>query len=155
MRKWGRKSSKVYSEVHPVLQHYLDRVLQEVADISLICGHRGQAEQDEAYEDGFSKVRWPNGAHNQLPSLAVDLQPYPKPRHTHKMYQALGYIGGRLVQMAAEDGIIIRWGGDWDRDGDILDQTFDDLFHFEIVDVKSAEKIYSGNILTGGVRNGS
>ena len=25
----------------------------------------------------------------------------------------------------------VRWGGDWDGDGDYTDQTFDDLVHFE------------------------
>lgn len=28
----------------------------------------------------------------------------------------------------------IRWGGDWDRDHDVKDQTFNDLVHFEVVD---------------------
>jgi hypothetical protein len=56
---------------------------------------------------------------------------------------ALGHIGGRLIEMARTDGIIIRWGGDWDRDGDVLDQDFDDLFHFEIVELPNAEEIFA------------
>jgi peptidoglycan L-alanyl-D-glutamate endopeptidase CwlK len=71
MRKWGKESKKVYGELHPILQYYMNRVLQEVADISLICGHRGQREQNIAFEEGNSKVRWPHGKHNQLPSVAV------------------------------------------------------------------------------------
>jgi peptidoglycan L-alanyl-D-glutamate endopeptidase CwlK len=31
-------------------------------------------------------------------------------------------------------GIKIRWGGDWDSDGDINDNRFDDLVHVEIKD---------------------
>ena len=143
MRKWGKESKKVYGELHPILQHYMNRVLQEVADISLICGHRGQREQNIAFEEGNSKVRWPHGKHNQLPSVAVDLQPYPMPEQHTKLVMALGHIGGRLIEMARTDGIIIRWGGDWDRDGDVLDQDFDDLFHFEIVELPNAEEIFA------------
>ena len=31
-------------------------------------------------------------------------------------------------------GVNIRWGGDWDSDGDINDNKFDDLVHVEIKD---------------------
>ena len=31
-------------------------------------------------------------------------------------------------------GIDLRWGGDWDRDTEVRDNTFDDLVHFEIVE---------------------
>ncbi len=27
----------------------------------------------------------------------------------------------------------VRWGGDWDRDGDFNDETFKDLWHFELI----------------------
>jgi peptidoglycan L-alanyl-D-glutamate endopeptidase CwlK len=33
--------------------------------------------------------------------------------------------------VASEEGVNVRWGGDWDGDRDIDDQTFDDLPHFE------------------------
>ncbi len=37
------------------------------------------------------------------------------------------------MQQAAKDlKIEIRWGGDWDRDGDTTDQTFNDLVHWEL-----------------------
>lgn len=149
MRSWGKRSLKVYKELHPILQYYCNRVLQEVADISLVCGHRTQKEQNEAFENGFSKVRWPDGKHNQLPSVAVDLQPYPYPEDAMKLRQALGYIAGRMIEMAATDGIEIRWGGDWDQDGEVLDQTFDDLFHLELLNVEKAESIFA-DMFDGG-----
>jgi hypothetical protein len=145
----------VYNELHPILQHYLDRALQEVANISLICGHRGQKEQNEKFENKKSKVRWPHGKHNSLPSVAVDLQPYPMPTNDLKLFMALGHIAGRIIQMAATDGITIRWGGDWDRDGDVLDQDFDDLFHLEIRELPNAEKVFASFDITGGVRSTS
>lgn len=42
------------------------------------------------------------------------------------------YFGGFVQGVAAERDIDIRWGGDWDSDRQINDQTFDDLPHFEI-----------------------
>jgi peptidoglycan L-alanyl-D-glutamate endopeptidase CwlK len=139
VREWGDRSKRVITEIDPRWHRVLDRVLQEVADISLLCGHRGQKEQNEAFENGFSKVRWPDGKHNKWPSLAVDLQPYPMPELEIKQVMALAYIAGRIIQIGLEEGLIIRWGGDWDRDGDLLDQNFDDLFHFEIVGELNSE----------------
>ena len=44
-------------------------------DCAVICGHRGEAAQNEAFAKGTSKLRWPDSLHNQLPSLAVDVVP--------------------------------------------------------------------------------
>jgi len=144
MRKWGKRSQQVRSELDPRFHRVLDRTLHEVADISLVCGFRNQKEQNEAFENGFSKVRWPDGKHNKQPSTAVDLQPHPMPADD-KLVMALSYIAGHIVQIGREEGIIIRWGGDWDRDGDLLDQNFDDLFHFEVVGELSETNSTSSN----------
>lgn len=116
------------------MQHYMDRVLHEVADISLTEGYRGQKEQNEYYygTPQRSKLPWPKGKHNKLPSPAVDFRPYPMPDRNEKLWASLAYIAGRVKQMAIEDGYDIRWGGDWDGDGDLTDQDFDDLFHLEL-----------------------
>ena len=146
-RGWGLKSRLVYKTLDSRLQHYLDRSLQEVADISLVCGHRTQKEQNIAYYSTpqRSKLAWPDGKHNKLPSLAVDFQPYPMPSRPEKLWASLAYTAGRIIQMAAEDGIIIRWGGDWDADGDLTDQTFDDLFHLEIIDADAISGVGTGS----------
>ncbi len=41
------------------------------------------------------------------------------------------YFGGFVLGTAAQMGINIRWGGDWDGDRQVHDQSFDDLPHFE------------------------
>ena len=134
MRYWGKRSMEVYHTLHPTLQHYVNRVRDEVADISLICGYRDEEAQNKAFDGGFSKVRWPHGNHNKLPSTAVDIQPVIASKAKIKLSTNLSYIAGRFVEMAKADGVTIRWGGDWDQDGDLTDQTFDDLFHFELVE---------------------
>ncbi len=132
-RSWGRQSLKVYNTLDPTLQRIMDRVLREVADISLFSGYRGLEEQNALHEKGLSTLRYPDSKHNSKPSLAVDYQPYPRPMRETKLWGSLGYISGRAMAIALEEGACMRWGGDWDGDGDTTDQKFDDLFHLELV----------------------
>lgn len=101
----------------------------ELYDCTILVGHRGKAEQNEAFRTGKSKLEWPNSKHNDLPSLAVDVAPYPIDWYDKlRFYHFAGFVLG----VAAEQGTRIRWGGDWDGDHDLTDQTFMDLVHFEI-----------------------
>jgi hypothetical protein len=60
-----------------------------VTDISVLCGFRDQKEQDEAFKNGASKKRWPDSMHNVLPSMAVDVVPYPVDWGDMKRFVAL------------------------------------------------------------------
>lgn len=135
MRRWSDKSRLIYDQLHPNLQVLVRRLRDEVADISLVYphgGHRDAETQNELNRAGKSKVRWPYSKHNRYPSHAVDIAPYPYPHYEPKLWGALGYLAGRAYDIAAEEGFKIRWGGDWDEDGDLTDQSFDDLFHIEL-----------------------
>lgn len=46
-------------------------------DILVVCGHRTKEEQNDAFKRGNSKLKWPKSGHNNWPSKAVDLAPYP------------------------------------------------------------------------------
>lgn len=124
----------------------LQRVLLEVVktyDCSITQGHRGEDAQGLAVKMGRSKVAWPNGKHNSYPSKAADVAPYPidyggaliqngelVKANLHallRFYHFAGYVQGVAHQM----GVPIRWGGDWDGDFDLFDQSFMDLVHFE------------------------
>lgn len=103
----------------------------EVFDCKVVCGHRSQLAQDEAFANGFSKKEWPNSKHNKRPSKAVDVAPYPiNWSDVERFY----YFAGHVMAFAKAMGIELRWGGDWDRDTQVRDQTFMDLAHFEVVD---------------------
>jgi len=134
MRTWGRRSKRVYDTLDPRLQVLVTRLRDEVADISLTSGTRDFMEQNALFEAGASTLRWPDSKHNKIPSIAVDLQPHPYPKYEPKLWGALGYLAGRAMAIAHEEGFAIRWGGDWNGDGDLTNQKFDDLFHLEIVD---------------------
>jgi peptidoglycan L-alanyl-D-glutamate endopeptidase CwlK len=100
-------------------------------DVSLTWGHRTKAQQNALYPK-HTKVQWPDSKHNKYPSLAVDMQPYPYPDNENDLRAALGYMAGLCWMIADEAGFEIRWGGDWNRNGDVTDNGFDDLFHLEI-----------------------
>ena len=130
-RRWSRKSRKVYNTLHFDLQIMVDELL-EYMDVSLIWGHRTEAEQNALYPKN-SKLQWPQSKHNSLPSLAVDIQPYPYPTTENDLRAGLGYMAGLCIGIASVNGFQIRWGGDWNRNGDVTDNGFDDLFHLELV----------------------
>lgn len=107
----------------------------------ILKGHRGQEEQHQAFLSGKSKLDWPNGNHNSLPSRAVDAAPYPvefpkptdSPQVQRKKLMQFCYFAGYVMAVAEEMGYKLRWGGDWDGDNDLKDNNFDDLVHFELV----------------------
>lgn len=79
--------------------------------------------------EGRSKTKWPDSKHNSNPSMGIDVAPYPIDWNDIKRF----YHFGGFVQSRAESlGIKLRWGGDWDSDRDLNDQTFMDLVHFEL-----------------------
>lgn len=116
------------------LQRLFERVVQ-VIDCTIVEGHRDEERQNRFFDEGKSKVRWPMGKHNSIPSKAVDVCPYLHGSLSWDSRHCL-YFAGIVMGIASEMGIKVRWGGDWDMDGEpITDQDFQDLVHFELVSV--------------------
>lgn len=129
MRTFGTQSAAKLATCHPDLQKVFNFVIGHY-DCTVLEGHRGQEAQDEAFRRGTSKLKWPNGNHNKTPSLAVDVLPYPI---DWKDLDRMRLFAGFVLGAASAMGIKLRWGGDWDGDRDMKDQTFHDLPHFELV----------------------
>lgn len=128
MPSFGARSSRRLGRCHIDLQRLLQKVVK-VYDCTILAGHRSMRDQNKAFNEGKSKLRYPDGKHNALPSLAVDVAPYPVDWDNEGRFRHFaGYVQG----MANEMGLVIRWGGDWDSDFDMEDQTFNDLVHFEL-----------------------
>ena len=111
----------------------LQRLFNEVVktyDCTIIYGTRGEDIQNKLFDEGKSKVRYPNSKHNSFPSRAVDVVPYPVDwQDTDRFY----HFGGYVLATAHRLGIGVRWGGDWDGDLDLKDQNFNDLAHWELI----------------------
>lgn len=105
-------------------------------DCAILEGYRNEADQEEAFKHGFTKLHFPQGKHNATPSMAVDVAPYPVDfNDTKRLYYFAGYVMGIAMRLKEEGKMTysIRYGGDWDRDKDLSDNKFQDLVHFELV----------------------
>lgn len=139
--EFGAESTKALLQCHPFLI-MLANIVVKAKDIRIKEGHRGKEAQDKAVKDGRSKIQWPNGPHNHIPSIAMDIEPYPL------MVDAKGQViiadfwllAGHVMMAAAELKIKVRWGRNWKSDliywkpgTDISSQEFNDYYHWELV----------------------
>lgn len=137
---FGNTSLQRLRTCHPDLQAVMHRAMAlDLMDFTILVGHRGQAEQDDAFRRGASKLRWPQSLHNATPSLAVDIAPWPidwgETGDARRRQKAIGRfykLAGIVLATSRDLGIVLRWGGDWTMDGNVFDQTFDDLVHLEL-----------------------
>lgn len=128
MPKFSRTSLQRLETCHPDLQRLFKEVVKNY-DCTILEGHRGKDDQDHYFGTGRSKLQWPRSKHNTKPSLAVDVAPYPiNWDHKEQFYHFAGYVQAIADQM----DIDLRFGGDWDQDKDLYDQSFFDLVHFEV-----------------------
>lgn len=126
-------------------------------DHSILCGYRDKKDQNKAFKSKFSKLKYPQSKHNKIPSEGIDALPWDgEEKKVHwitkndlvKMVKEnsrdefLGtledllqiYMFAGMVKAAGwKDGVDVRWGGDWDGDFKLLDQSFDDLAHYEVI----------------------
>ena len=128
MPYFGKKSKERLNTCDSKLQKVFNEVIKHV-DCSVLEGHREKDRQNKLYEEGKTKVKYPNGRHNRQPSSAVDVTPYPvdwKDRERQTLF------AGFVIGVASQMGINLRWGGDWDQDFQVVDNRFDDFPHFEL-----------------------
>ena len=63
MPSFGKTSKKRLEECDPRLQQLFNEVVKEY-DCSILQGHRSEEEQNRYFDEGKSKVRFPNSKHN-------------------------------------------------------------------------------------------
>jgi len=128
MPYFGKSSKKRLNTCDNKLQKVFNEVIKHV-DCSVLEGHRDKDRQNKLYEEGKTKVKYPDGRHNRQPSSAVDVTPYPvdwKDRERQTLF------AGFVIGVASQMNINLRWGGDWDQDFQVVDNRFDDFPHFEL-----------------------
>lgn len=122
-RKFGKKSLERLRTCHDDLQLLCHAILEDM-DITVLCGYRGEQEQNEAFAKGTSKLKFPKSKHNSYPSLAVDIAPYPVDFNDIQSFNKMCDIA---EQKAEKMGIEIRLGRDF---------SFRDYPHIELVQKK-------------------
>ena len=127
MPKFSKTSLERLQTCHPLLQLLMLRVVKKY-DITVLCGHRTQQEQDAAYAKGTSKLRWPMSHHNVQPATAVDVAPYPLDWNDIARFKQMAEVVlEEWLNLDDEDteGWKLEWGGSW--------TSLRDYPHFQIV----------------------
>lgn len=126
MPKFGNLSRSRLAQVHPKLRAVAEDAIKEI-DFAIDCGYRGEAEQNLAFKNGFSKLRFPRSKHNKMPSRAFDFRPWPfrgwMAPGIEKDFERVAKV---IKASAAKLGVKVVWGGDW--------KAFKDRPHFELAE---------------------
>lgn len=121
--EWGKKSRERLATCDKRLQVLANEMLKRSPfDLTVICGYRGEEEQEEMFEKGSSKAHFGQSKHNYRPSRAIDICPYPinwdeKDSRWQEMALNAMWCAGGL-------GIEITWGGSF--------KSIKDLPHIEL-----------------------
>ena len=126
MPRFGKTSKKRLKGIDPKLVNVLNELIK-IMDVTIIEGLRSKERQAELLEKGATKVKYSK----HMEGKAVDLSPYPIDWENRDGFH---YVGGMIRGIAKQLNVKVRWGGDWDSDGDVKDNGFDDLVHVEILD---------------------
>lgn len=139
MFTFGKSSEQRLDGVHPDLVRVVRRALgYQVMDFSVMEGLRSFERQKQLVAEGASKtmdskhLRQMDGSGH-----AVDLYPFPIDmakvnKGSPVEIVRFGLLAGLMMCAAQEEGVKIRWGADWDNDGQTLDHSFFDAPHFEL-----------------------
>lgn len=151
MPEYSTISAARLATAHPDLQIVFNNVIRHW-DCTVLYGHRTKKEQFKLFNIGriWDDIKhWVivgdtvtncdgyqiKSDHNYMPSLAVDVVPYPIDwKNTKRMIRFIGFVQGVAQSMKAEGKIThdIVSGADWDNDTYMTDHQFSDLPHFFI-----------------------
>ena len=124
MPRFGKKSKERLKGIDTKLVNVLNELVK-IMDVTIIEGLRTQERQNELVKKGASKTKYSK----HIQGKAVDVAPYPIDWNDRDRFH---YMGGMIRGIAKQLNVNVRWGGDWDSDGETKDNSFDDLVHIEI-----------------------
>ncbi|APU00465.1 hypothetical protein [Aeromonas phage 3] len=130
--KLGARSIERLNTINPTLKAVVLKAFETMPfDITVIEGVRTKERQRQLVASGDSKIM--NSKHLARPngkSDAVDLAPYPV---DWKDKSRFNLMAEHMFAAAKSLGVRIRWGGDWNMNGDWKDERFYDGPHFELL----------------------
>jgi peptidoglycan L-alanyl-D-glutamate endopeptidase CwlK len=74
MPTFGKDSELKLQKLHPDLQKILIHLIK-IYDFKILETYRNEEDQNKAFNEGKSKLKYPQSKHNKIPSLAVDIAP--------------------------------------------------------------------------------
>ena len=135
MYAFSKQSQLYLATCHADLRNVFNTVIK-FRDCTIIEGHRSEARQNEMHRTGRSQLRWPKSNHNKDLSFAVDAAPYFADRDPHIDWndrEAFILFAGAVLGVAGSKGIKMRCGCDWNNNGILSDNIFNDMVHFELI----------------------
>lgn len=143
---FGNKSDKKLNTCHADLQLIMRTAIAlSRMDFGIAEGKRSDATQAKYFAEGKSKCDGVTSkskhqvTRSQPKAMATDVFPYVNGKADYSM-ETLSYLAGHIVAVSemlysfGRISHVVRWGGNWDGDGEILtDQEFDDRPHFELI----------------------
>lgn len=133
MARLGKTSIHRLQTCHKDLQALVMAVAAE-EEVLVVCGARTKEEQAELLKKKLTKTL--DSKHCKTPSEAVDLMPLPLDWTDYPRIIKFGEKVMEIAKKLYDEGRIkskIRWGGDFNMNGDWKDEKFRDFVHFEIV----------------------
>lgn len=110
MPSFSDRSKAHRNECERDLREVLDEAIKYV-DFSVVTGFRDMAQQNKAFTDGKSQLRWPKSRHNTFPSQAFDIIPYPA--GWDATYEQWYELATYIMRAGIKLGVRIEWGGHW------------------------------------------
>jgi peptidoglycan L-alanyl-D-glutamate endopeptidase CwlK len=101
--------------------------------VAWMGGKRTAEEQNQLFKEGYSQCDGYEKLSKHQSGDAIDLNIFVGSKLVENK-EMLCVVAGVMFSCATELGIDLRWGGNWDKDGDIRDNKFNDMYHFEIND---------------------
>ncbi len=136
MYKLSQRSISRLSETDPRIREIVfEAINSSPIDFGIpeYGGRRSPTEQNTLFKNGKSKCDGYEKLSRHQSGLAFDIFPYVNgSANWDKRYCFL--LAGHILATAHRLGYKLKWGGDWDMDMDLDDQTFNDLVHFELVE---------------------
>jgi peptidoglycan L-alanyl-D-glutamate endopeptidase CwlK len=101
--------------------------------VAWMGGKRTAEEQNQLFKEGYSQCDGYEKLSKHQSGDAIDLNIFVGSKLVENK-EMLCVVAGVMFSCANELGIKIIWGRDWNNNGDIRDNKFNDQYHFEIND---------------------
>ena len=127
----SRKLEDACPELQIIIPQFKDACADLGIDVLVYQTYRGEAEQNKAFAEGKSKLKFPHSKHN----VTVDGKPsarafdcVPTKGQTIQWQDTSNLK--KMGEIGKEMGL--RWGGDFNMDGDKTTNDAWDKYHFEL-----------------------
>ena len=136
---FGNGSWNKLKTTHPEIRRLFIECIKHF-NLTVLCGKRGEGEQELALRSGASTVKYPNSIHNVDNPInkdgkgvrAIDVAPFPMDWNDLERFV---YVGGKIMMIAKRLKIPMRVGFDWNRDSRMRDdkkrKALRDYPHYE------------------------